>query len=108
MRACPLPIHPDALFSSRARTGWGGNYFVSGGAVRGGRVLGEYPDDLTDDGAQNIGRGRLIPTTSWEAVWQGLAQWLGVDEQHMDDVLPNRANFNASDLFSQADLFDEE
>ena len=32
----------------------------------------------------------------------------GVDEQHMDDVLPNRANFNASDLFSQADLFDEE
>ena len=70
-------------------------------------MLGTYPDDLTDDGEQNIGRGRLIPTTSWEAVWQGLAQWLGVDEAHMDTVLPNRANFDVSDLFTEDDLFED-
>ena len=46
-----------------------------GGAVNGGRMLGAYPDDLTDSGTLNIGRGRLIPTTAWEQLWQPLAQW---------------------------------
>ena len=47
---------------------WGGNYFVLGGAVRGGRIVGKYPGDLTDDGPLNLGRGRLIPTTSCKFV----------------------------------------
>jgi hypothetical protein len=36
--------------------------------VKGIQILGEYPDDLTGTGPLNIGRGRLIPTTSWEAI----------------------------------------
>jgi hypothetical protein len=51
---------------------WGGNYFVAGGSVKGDQILGDYPDDLTDTGRLNIGRGRLIPTTSWEATWNAM------------------------------------
>ncbi|KAL3941801.1 MAG: hypothetical protein SGARI_000470, partial [Bacillariaceae sp.] len=28
---------------------WGGNYIMMGGAVKGGRVVGEFPDDFTAD-----------------------------------------------------------
>ena len=44
---------------------WGGNYFIIGGDVNGGNILGHYPEDIRTDGPYNIGRGRLIPTTSW-------------------------------------------
>lgn len=29
--------------------GWGGNYFVMGGNVKGGQVLGQFPDDITPE-----------------------------------------------------------
>jgi cullin-associated NEDD8-dissociated protein 1 len=67
--------------------------------------LGEYPDDLTDTGPLNIGRGRLIPTTSWEAVWNAVARWFGVTNELMSDVLPNLANFPADEIFDENDLF---
>jgi len=83
---------------------WGGNYFMIGGGVDGGRILGSYPDDLTEDGPLNIGRGRLIPTTSWDKIMNGIAQWTGLsDTQDLNEVLPNRNNFGA--LFQKADLF---
>merc|ERR1711937_786828 len=28
---------------------WGGNYFSMGGGLRGGRIFGSYPDDLSKD-----------------------------------------------------------
>jgi len=86
--------------------GWGGNHMVLGGSVKGGQIKGEYPTDLSEDtGVLNIGRGRIIPTTSWEAVWNPVAQWFGVDEADMDNVLPARADF-ASNLFSKDELFE--
>ena len=38
------------------------------------RALGrlDYPDDLSDDGELNTGRGRIIPTTPWEAMFKPL------------------------------------
>ena len=36
--------------------GWGGNMFLFGGAVRGGQVLGTYPDELGDSSPVNLGR----------------------------------------------------
>lgn len=86
--------------------GWGGNYFLVGGGVNGGQMLGQYPDKLTEDGSAHIGRGRLLPTSSWEAVWNGLLQWFGVEEKDFPYVLPNRANFPQNQLFSQSELFD--
>ena len=57
------------------------------------------------DSPINIGRGRLLPTTSWEAVWQGVLQWFGVPDNDMATVLPNAQNFNKDQLFTQAQLF---
>ena len=59
--------------------GWGGNHVVLGGAVKGGQVFGQYPDDLSDDGPLSTGRGRIIPTTPWDGVWAPMAEWLGVE-----------------------------
>ena len=38
--------------------GWGGNHFVLGGSVNGGKIHGSYPDDLTPESPLNSGRGR--------------------------------------------------
>lgn len=80
--------------------GWGGNYMFLGGDVNGGKVLGKYPSDLTDKGALNIGRGRFIPTTSWDAFWNGVALWMGATTQsELDYCLPNR-NLTTGGIFS--------
>ena len=87
--------------------GWGGHYFMTGGKVKGGKILGEYPYDITADGPLNIGRGRIMPTTSWEAIWNGVVEWLGVDPGDMDQCLPNAANTveKGFKIFSKEDLF---
>ena len=73
--------------------GWGGNYFVFGGAVNGGQVLGQYPEDLTETSPLNVGRGRIMPTTSWDAVYNGICEWMGVEtEEEMLEILPNLPN----------------
>lgn len=66
-----------------------GNHFIMGGSVKGGFIHGDFPDDLTDQGSLNIGRGRLIPTTPWEGPWKGLSEWFGVTYQNLPTVLPN-------------------
>ena len=86
---------------------WGGNAVMLGGGLRGGKVLGQYPRYMNESNPMNIGRGRLIPTSSWEAVWGPLAEWMGVEPQDMAKVLPNAANFAAHQLFSVDDVFEE-
>ena len=39
--------------------------FYTGGSVKGGQILGDYPDNLTDDGPLTLSRGRMIPTKPW-------------------------------------------
>merc|ERR1712146_550517 len=61
----------------------------------------------------NLGRGRVLPTSSWEAVWSGLLELVGIDKterataenSEMNTVLPNRANFAANQLFSEDQMF---
>ena len=73
--------------------------------MKGGAILGHYPDDLNSTtNPLDVGRGRLIPTTPWEAVWNAVAQWFGVKEHRIDTVLPNRGNF-PTQLFTKEDLF---
>src|SRR5258705_5665174 len=43
--------------------GWGSVQMILGGGVRGQDVYGVYPD-LTEDGPDDVGSGRLLPTTS--------------------------------------------
>ena len=87
--------------------GWGGNAFLLGGAVQGGRVFGRYPNRLTEAASEvNIGRGRFLPTTSWEAVWNALAEWWGVvDANKRAEIMPHLRNFQRGDLFSAAEMF---
>ena len=54
---------------------WGGNYFAFGGDILGGKILGQYPESFGVGAATNVGRGRILPTTSWDALWYGIAQW---------------------------------
>ena len=86
--------------------GWGGNVFLTGGSVRGGRIHGKYPSDLTEGGDYNIGRGRVLPTTSWESLWHAIAQWFGVEDgADMTSVLPNLDRFPPSELLNETAVF---
>lgn len=71
---------------------WGGNHFVVGGAVNGGRIYGQYPV-LAANGPLDVGRGRLLPTTSVDAYMADLASWFGVPPAEIPTVFPNATNF---------------
>jgi cullin-associated NEDD8-dissociated protein 1 len=86
--------------------GWGGIHWVAGGSVNGKQVLGKYPTTLTDESELSLGQGRLIPTTPFESVWNGIAEWFGVPASRIkSEVLPNVANFPASQIFTRAQMF---
>ena len=77
--------------------------------MNGGRVIGEFPSDLTEDSPLNVGRGRFAPTLPFDSIWNGVSEWLGVnDVQDMKHVLPNKSAFpdhlmlKANDLFTRA------
>jgi len=84
---------------------WGGNYIMMGGGVKGGQIVGTYPKGLKEGSPLNIGRGRMIPTNSWEAVFLPLAEWAGVDEADFGYVCPNKSNFKANHFFDRDKLF---
>lgn len=73
---------------------WGGNHFVMGGAVDGGKVYGTYPS-LALGSELDTGRGRLIPTTSVDEYVSDLALWMGVSPSSLPLVLPNLSRFHA-------------
>jgi uncharacterized protein (DUF1501 family) len=86
--------------------GWGGHNFIAGGGVKGGQILGDYPSRLDETSTQNIlnSGGRFVPTTSWEAVWKPIAEWFGVHDSKLQNVLPNLKNFPKTILKSE--MFD--
>lgn len=72
---------------------WGGNAFVFGGPVDGGKMFGTYPD-LTLDGPDDVGYGgRLLPGVSADLYFAEMLRWFGVPGHQMAAVLPNIANF---------------
>ena len=83
---------------------WGGNYFIASGALDGGKMLGTFPDDLSNDGPLVFPPGIVIPTLSWEGLWDPIARWFGVPDESLENVLPNRADFE-DNLLSLLDLF---
>lgn len=77
--------------------GWGAHHFVMGGAVRGGRFWGEAPE-VSVGGANDVGQGRLLPTTSVDQLAATLARWLGVSDSEMPLVVPQIGNYSQRDL----------
>jgi uncharacterized protein (DUF1501 family) len=75
--------------------GWGSHHFVVGGAVKGADMYGQYPVIGTDQ-ANDLGAGRLIPTTAVDQYAGTLAQWFGLSDSQIRTVLPNFANFGSS------------
>lgn len=71
---------------------WGGNHLVVGGAVNGRKIYGQYPA-LYQNSPLDVGRGRLIPSTSVDAYFAELALWLGVSRSSLPLVLPNIGRF---------------
>jgi len=75
--------------------------------VKGGQVLGDYPNDLTENSPFIIENGRVLPTAPWDAVWAGVAEWMGLNEDRIKEVLPNLSNFDREQLFTTSELFVE-
>lgn len=73
---------------------WGGNAFVMGGAVNGGKILGNYPTLLKLGDGLDLGtNGRLLPTTSVDSYYADLLLWFGVQRSELAQVMPNIGNF---------------
>ncbi|MEY4749654.1 MAG: hypothetical protein RIQ60_1868 [Pseudomonadota bacterium] len=72
--------------------GWGSHHFALGGAVQGNRVYGAWPT-VRIGGPEDVGQGRLLPTTSVDQYAATLADWFGVDAGLLPEVLPNLDRF---------------
>jgi len=72
--------------------GWGGNSMIMGGAVKGGKIYGEYPS-LALGNPLDVGRGVLMPTTSLDEYFAELALWFGITPNGLSDILPNVSRF---------------
>lgn len=77
--------------------GWGAHHFVVGGAVRGGSIYGAFPT-IAPNTAEDVGSGRLLPTTAVDQYAATLARWFGIGDANLNDVVPNLANFTTRDL----------
>ena len=75
---------------------WGGVQFAVGDAVL-GDLYGSYPL-LAIGGAEDVGGGRMIPTTSADQYAATLAKWFGIDDGDLASVAPNIDNFVTRDL----------
>ena len=77
--------------------GWGAHHVVLGGAVDGGRFVGRAPE-LGDDGPDDVGRGRLLPTLAVDQLGATLGRWFGASGGEITDVFPHLGRFDAPDL----------
>ncbi len=77
--------------------GWGSHHFVMGGSVVGQSYVGT-PPVLANNGPNDVGQGRLLPTISVDQYAATLAKWFGVSATDMSTVLPNIGNYSITDL----------
>ena len=74
--------------------GWGSMHFMLGGAVNGGRFYGTAPA-VANNGPDDVGQGRLLPSTSVDQYAATLGKWFGISDADLLTVLPNLVNWNA-------------
>ena len=77
--------------------GWGSHHFVLGGAVRGGAFYGQAPQAVLN-GPEDVGQGRLLPTTAVDQYAATLARWFGVSDTELPLVAPAIGQFGSRDL----------
>ena len=76
---------------------WGGNQIVLGDGVRGREIFGQYPL-LQIDSDEDLGGGRMIPSTSADQYAATLAGWFGIPDADLETVAPHLGNFAVRDL----------
>lgn len=77
--------------------GWGGHHFIVGDAVNGGRYYGTAPHvSITSD--DQVGQGRLLPSTGAVQMASTLARWFGVADSELGGIFPNIGNFPTANL----------
>lgn len=78
--------------------GWGAHHVVAGGGVRGREIHGRFP--LTTTGtADEVGSGRLLPSTSVIEMAAALGGWMGLSRAEQEEVLPGLSRFAGSATF---------
>jgi uncharacterized protein (DUF1501 family) len=77
--------------------GWGSFHFISGGAVRGQRFFGQAPLP-GNNGPDDVGQGRMLPTMAVDQLAATLATWMGVSATNLQTVVPGIGNYTAKDL----------
>jgi uncharacterized protein (DUF1501 family) len=77
--------------------GWGSMHFMLGGAVKGKQFYGTAPI-VANGGPDDVGQGRLLPTTSVEQFAATLGRWMGVSDSELLTVLPNLSNYSTRNL----------
>lgn len=77
--------------------GWGSHHFILGGAVTGGRYYGRAPSISVTSNDQ-VGRGRLLPSTSVDEYAATLGLWFGVPPSYLSIVAPNIGRFTSPNL----------
>ena len=75
--------------------GWGSMHFMLGGAVRGGRYYGTAPA-VANNGPDDVGQGRLLPSTSVDQYAATLGKWFGISDSDLLTVMPNLGNYAVS------------
>jgi uncharacterized protein (DUF1501 family) len=73
--------------------GWGSMHMVLGGAVHGQQYYGTAPI-VANNGPDDVGQGRLLPTTSVEQLAATLGSWFGLSDSELLAMLPNLARFD--------------
>jgi len=65
--------------------------------VQGRRIYGSMPD-LSLNGPNDAGSGRIVPTISTDQYSATLARWFGADDSDLDLLFPNLRNFSTRNL----------
>ncbi len=73
--------------------GWGSHHLVLGGAVKGQAFYGTAPS-VSVNGPDDVGQGRLLPSTSVDQFAATLASWFGVGATDLATVVPGVGNFS--------------
>jgi uncharacterized protein (DUF1501 family) len=76
--------------------GWGAHHLVVGGAVQGGKLFGQFPNQTVRGPDDSGGQGNWIPTTSTEAYAATLGRWFGADDTVLAQVFPRLQYFNGN------------
>ncbi len=75
---------------------WGSHHFAIGGAVKGGDMVGAFPQLALGGQQDATGRGSLIPSISVDQYGATLANWFGVSQPNLPTLFPNIGNFAAA------------